>query len=172
MIKIVLVGYMAVGKSTIGKILAEKLQVTFLDLDESIERSEDLSINEIFAKHGEIYFRKKEHLELKKWITAPNSMVIATGGGTPCYANNHLLLNGTGITSFFLKASIPVLYERLLSEGDNRPLVSGKSEDELKEFIAKNLFDRSYFYHQATHIVSVDGKSSETIADEILQRLH
>lgn len=171
MVKIVLVGYMAVGKSTVGKILAEKLKIAFIDLDENIEKNENQTISEIFANHGEIYFRKKEHLELKKWLENPNSLVIATGGGTPCYANNHLLLNGDGITSFYLKASIPVLYERLLSENNKRPLVSGKSEEELKEFIAKHLFDRSYFYHQATHIVSVDGRTSQAVAAEILQIL-
>lgn len=171
MVKIVLVGYMAVGKSTVGKILAEKLKIAFVDLDENIEKNENLSISDIFANHGEIYFRKKEHLELKKCLENPKSMVIATGGGTPCYANNHLLLNGDGITSFYLKASIPVLYERLLSETNKRPLVSGKTEEELQEFIAKHLFDRSYFYHQATHNVSVDGKTSQAVAEEILQLL-
>lgn len=172
MVKIVLVGYMAVGKSTVGKIVAEKLKIAFVDLDENIEKKEKLSVSEIFANHGEIYFRKKEHLELKKWLENPNSLVIATGGGTPCYANNHLLLNGDGITSFYLKASIPVLYERLLSESNKRPLVSGKTEEELKEFIAKHLFDRSYFYHQATHKVLVDGKTSQAVAEEILQLLN
>jgi shikimate kinase len=171
MAKIVLVGYMAVGKSTVGKILAEKLKIAFVDLDENIEREENLTISEIFAKQGEIYFRKKEHLELKKCLENPNSLVIATGGGTPCYANNHLLLNGNGITSFYLKASISLLYDRLLSESNKRPLISGKSEEELKEFIAKHLFDRSYFYHQATHHVSVDGKTSLAVAEEILQLL-
>jgi shikimate kinase len=172
MIKIVLVGYMAVGKSTIGSILAEKLQIAFVDLDKSIENNENLSINEIFEKYGEIYFRKKEHIELKKWLATSNSLVIATGGGTPCYANNHLLLKGTGITTFYLKASVSLLYERLLMGQIERPLIAGKSEEVLKEFIAKHLFDRSYFYHQATHILSVDGKSPEIIAEDILQQLH
>lgn len=172
MVKIVLVGYMAVGKSTIGRMLAEKLHIAFIDLDKSIENDEHLSINEIFEKYGEIYFRKKEHLELKKWLETSNSLVIATGGGTPCYANNHLLLNGTGITSFYLKASVSLLYERLLLGQIERPLVAGQSEEDLKEFIAKHLFDRSYFYHQATHIVTVDGKSPEMIVENILQQLH
>lgn len=172
MVKIVLVGYMAVGKSTIGEILAKKLKIAFIDLDKIIEKNENLSVSEIFAKHGEIYFRKKEHLEFKKWLAYPDSLVIATGGGTPCYANNHLFLNGDGVTSFYLKASIQMLYERLLSERGSRPLVDGKSEDELKEFIAKHLFDRSYFYHQATHNVMIDGKSAEVIVEEILQLLN
>lgn len=74
---------------------------------------------------------------------------------------------------FFLsQASIPVLYERLLSESNKRPLVTGKTEEELKEFIAKHLFDRSYFYHQATHNVSVDGKTSQAVAEEMLQLLN
>ena len=172
MVKIVLVGYMAVGKSTIGKIIAEKLQIDFVDLDENIEKTENLSISEIFTKYGEIYFRKKEHLEFKKWIEAPQSVVIATGGGTPCYANNHLLLKAANVVSFYLKASISELYKRLLMDSENRPLVADKTEEELREFIAKNLFDRSYFYHQALNVVSVDGKMPEAVAQEILQKLH
>ena len=172
MVKIVLVGYMAVGKSTIGKLLAGIMQIPFLDLDEMIEKNENLTISEIFSKHGEIYFRKKEHQEFKKWIESQDSLVIATGGGTPCYSNNHLLLNRPNVISIYLKASIEVLGERLFLNAQSRPLVSEKSKEELQEFIAKNLFDRSYFYHQATYTVSVDKKTPEAVADEILQKLN
>src|SRR5690349_6459407 len=111
--KIILVGYMSVGKSTIGKIVAEKMQMKWLDLDQLIEEKANLSVAEIFKEKGEIYFRKQEHLELKKLIESEERLVISTGGGTPCYAINHLLLNGNNVVSFSLSASIEDLFERL-----------------------------------------------------------
>lgn len=170
--KIILVGYMAVGKSTIGKILAQKTQMKFIDLDQSIEESVKSPITEIFKQHGEIYFRKLEHLEFQKCINNQESVIISTGGGTPCYADNHLLLNAEGVISIYLKASIEELYQRLKLNSDSRPLVGQKTEEELKEFIAKNLFERSYFYNQAKYKITVDGKNPETIAAEIFNLLH
>lgn len=170
--KIILVGYMAVGKSTIGKIVAEKLKTRWVDLDETIENRTQLSVSDIFKEKGEIFFRKLEHSEFKKLLENEESLVISTGGGTPCYADNHLLLNGENITSFYLKASIGELFERLKRNTAARPLVAHQTEEELKEFIAKNLFDRSYYYNQATHTIAVDGKTPEGIANEIIAGLH
>jgi shikimate kinase len=170
--KIILVGYMAVGKSTIGKILAEKRQMKWVDLDEIIENDAKLSVTEIFKQKGEIYFRKQEHLEFQKLISSEEKLIISTGGGTPCYANNHLLFNGPNIISIYLKAGIAELYNRLKENTATRPLVVNQSEEELKEFIAKNLFDRSYYYNQATFTINTDGKSPETIAAEIENLLH
>ncbi|MBF6642269.1 AAA family ATPase [Flavobacterium sp. J49] len=165
--KIILVGYMAVGKSTIGKILAEKRQMKWVDLDKIIENNANLSIADIFALKGEIYFRKQEHLEFEKLINTQENLVISTGGGTPCYANNHLLLNGDEVVSIYLNATIDQLYLRLKNNTAERPLVANQTEEELKEFIAKNLFDRSYYYNQATFKINTDGKTPEAIAAEI-----
>ncbi|WP_284653398.1 shikimate kinase [Flavobacterium terrisoli] len=169
--KIILVGYMAVGKTTIGKILAEKLQMKWLDLDKIIESEAKLSVPEIFKQKGEIYFRKQEHTALKKLLDNGESLIISTGGGTPCYSNNHLLLNGDKVKSIYLKASIEVLFDRLKNNDGERPLVANQSEVELKEFIAKNLFDRSYYYNQATVKIDTDGKTPVKIVDEILALL-
>lgn len=165
--KIILVGYMAVGKSTIGKILAEKRQMKWVDLDKIIENNAKLSVSEIFKAKGEIYFRKQEHLEFQKLINSKEALIISTGGGTPCYANNHLLLNGDEVISIYLNASIDQLYNRLKENTEARPLVANQSEEELKEFIAKNLFDRSYYYNQATFKINTDGKTPEEIVAEI-----
>jgi shikimate kinase len=170
--KIILVGYMAVGKSTIGKMLAEKRQIKWLDLDKIIEETNNMSVAAIFKEKGEIFFRKQEHLELKALIESEESLIISTGGGTPCYANNHLLLNGKNVVSIYLKASIDELFERLKNNKDTRPLVANQTAEELKEFIAKNLFDRSYFYNQATYKVTTDGKTPEAIVEEILRLLN
>ena len=105
-------------------------------------------------------------------MNADENLIISCGGGTPCYANNHLLLNGENIISVYLKASLDLILERLRSEKDQRPLVANKSEEELKEFLAIHLFERSYFYNQATFTVSVDGKSRESITQEIIGLLN
>jgi len=169
--KIVLIGYMASGKTTIGKIVAEKMKISHVDLDNLIEKEAKLSIENIFSEKGEIYFRKMEHDLFKKLIESEESEVISTGGGTPCYADNHLFLNGDGVISIYLKASIETLYDRLLVENAKRPLVANKSEEALKDFIAKQLFERSYYYNKATFKISIDGKNPKDIASEILDLL-
>lgn len=170
--KIILIGYMAVGKTTIGELLSKKMQIEAIDLDRLIENETHLSIPSIFEQKGEVYFRKIEHKIFKESVQSDKDLIISTGGGTPCYANNHLLLNGKDVTSIYLKASIDVIFERLESEKAKRPLVANQSEANLKEFIAKHLFERSYFYNQATFTINVDNKSSEEIAEEIVGLLN
>src|SRR5436190_1389040 len=110
--KIVLLGYMGSGKSTIARLLSESLGISYLDLDEIIEKKTNQSIKEIFETKGEIYFRKIEHEIFRNLIIEKDSkeMILSLGGGTPCYANNHEFLNGEGIISIYLKASIDTLY--------------------------------------------------------------
>lgn len=170
--KIILVGYMAVGKTTIAHLLSQKTDFKTVDLDNLIEQKSGLSIDEIFKQKGELYFRKIEHKLFKEILESDQNIIISTGGGTPCYADNHLLLQGKDCVSFYLKASINVIFERLKKVKKNRPLVADKSEDELKEFIAKHLFERSYFYNYATFKISIDCKSSQAIVGEILELLN
>lgn len=169
--KIILVGYMAVGKTTIAQLLSEKIDFKTVDLDKFIEQKIGLSIDEIFTQKGELYFRKIEHKFFKEILDNDENNIISTGGGTPCYANNHLLLNGKNCVSIYLKASVNVVFERLKYVKKKRPLVANKSEDELKEFIAKHLFERSYFYNYATFKISTDFKTLETIVEDILKVL-
>lgn len=165
--KIVLIGYMGSGKSKIGQLLAEKLDFPFYDLDFLIENELEKSIGEIFSEEGEVFFRKKEHEVFKKVIESNESYVLSTGGGTPCYANNHLFLANEDVVSIYLKASIPVLVSRLKNEIDKRPLLQSLKDEEIFEFIAKHLFDRSYFYNQCKYSVLTDDKSPEQIVEEI-----
>ncbi|MGV3697500.1 shikimate kinase [Flavobacterium sp.] len=169
--KIILVGYMAVGKTTIANLLSEKINFEVMDLDKSIEKKIGLSVSQIFEQKGEVYFRKIEHEFFREALNTGYPLIISTGGGTPCYANNHLLMNADGNTSIYLKGSIDTLLERLKSEKAHRPLVAGKSQDELQEFVAKHLFERSYFYNQARFTVTVDGKTPEKIVEEIIALL-
>jgi shikimate kinase len=164
--KIILLGYMGCGKSTIAEKLSSLLQIPFVDLDKVIETKAEMTINQIFESFGEVYFRKLEHDVFVELLAAPENQIIGLGGGTPCYANNHELLKGDGITSIYLKASVATLFNRLAHNKSNRPIVANKTETELQEFIAKHLFDRSYYYNQAEYKVNVDGKSiDETVAD-------
>jgi shikimate kinase len=165
--KIILLGYMGSGKSTIAKLLAQMQGLPFKDLDAIIERRENSSIKDIFDQKGEIYFRKLEHMILKELLASSEDFVLSLGGGTPCYANNHELLNGQGIVSVYLKASLNELYRRLQPHKTDRPLIAAMNDNEMQEFIAKHLFERSFFYSQALHTVSVDGKSPKAIATEI-----
>ncbi|MEY4432138.1 MAG: Shikimate kinase [Bacteroidota bacterium] len=164
--KIILLGYMGCGKSTIAEKLSALIQIPFVDLDKSIEAKAEMTINQIFESFGEVYFRKLEHDVFVELLASPENQIIGLGGGTPCYANNHELLKSEGIVSVYLKASVETLFNRLAHNKSKRPIVANKTEDELKEFIAKHLFDRSYYYNQAQYSVSVDGKSiDETVAD-------
>ncbi|MEN9655515.1 MAG: Shikimate kinase [Bacteroidota bacterium] len=163
--KIILLGYMGCGKSTIAEKLSSLIQIPFVDLDKSIELKAEMSINQIFDSFGEVYFRKLEHDVFVELLAAPENQIIGLGGGTPCYANNHELLKGEGITSIYLKASVETLFSRLAHNKSKRPIVAKKTEDELKEFIAKHLFDRSYYYNQAEYKINVDNQTiDETVA--------
>ena len=99
--KIILLGYMGCGKSTIANRLSKITEIPFVDLDKSIEERTNLSINEIFNKHGEIYFRKLEREVLIELLKIEHDLIIGLGGGTPCYANNHELLIGANIFSIY-----------------------------------------------------------------------
>lgn len=167
--KIILLGYMGCGKSTIADSLSKNIKIPFVDLDKYIEEKTQLTIKAIFEQYGEIYFRKLEHEYFIELLNAPEPLIIGLGGGTPCYANNHELLKGENRQSIYLKASVDTLFNRLSSNKSKRPLIANKSDDELKEFIAIHLFERSYYYNQAQHIVVVDDKTvEETVSDVLL----
>ncbi|WP_428740375.1 shikimate kinase [Tenacibaculum sp.] len=170
--KIVLLGYMASGKSTIGKILAEKRQIPFIDLDAYIEKKENMSVSEVFSGKGEIYFRKQEHVYLKELLEKKEDFVLSLGGGTPCYAGNmKVLQSSANVKSVYLKTSINTVLERLENEKGQRPLLADLGKDELAEFIAKHLFERSYYYNQATYTLTVDNKSVEETTVELQELL-
>jgi len=169
--KIVLLGYMGCGKSTIALKLSKNIKIPFVDLDKIIEEKEKLSINAIFETRGEVYFRKREREVFIELLNSPENLIIGLGGGTPCYANNHELLKGNNVLSIYLKASIETLYNRLVFNKSKRPLIADKSEEEMKEFIAKHLFERSFYYNQAQQKVIVDDKTIDETVLEILEML-
>ncbi|MDI1256831.1 MAG: shikimate kinase [Flavobacterium sp.] len=166
--KIFLIGYMGSGKSTIAKLLAKKMGIDSFDSDDLIAKEAGMTVSEIFRQQGEIHFRKLEHKMLQTIIASPEVMIVSLGGGTPCYANNHELLNGNGVISIYLKGAIATLSERLSKSKTSRPLIAALDENEFEEFIAKHLFDRSYYYNQATYKVTIDGKTATEIMEEIV----
>lgn len=164
---IVLLGYMASGKSSVSKSLGKELKLPVIDLDNFIEEKEKCSISEIFESKGEIYFRIKEHQYLKEILEREEAMIISLGGGTPCYAGNMDLIHNYTQHTFYLQTSIPEIINRVKDEKSKRPLISNIADEDLPEFIGKHLFERNAFYQKATHTIFTDKKTVETLVTEI-----
>jgi shikimate kinase len=145
---------MGSGKSTIGKGLAKALKLQFIDLDSFIEERNHKTIPEIFALHGETEFRLLEQKALQEISTFEN-VVIATGGGAPCFFNNIEVIKATG-KSIYLNGTPHILADRLLHSKTERPLIKGKSEEELIQFIHETLNKRDHYYKQADLIIDFD----------------
>lgn len=171
--KIVLLGYMGSGKTTVGKELAKTLSVKFIDLDKEIERLENKSIPQIFKDHGDIYFRKKEKLALEDVLNSKNNMVLSLGGGTPCYYDSMNYLNNKDeVHSIYLDVSTANLVKRLGSEKSRRPMLSGiNTEQELQHFLGKHLFERRPYYQQAKQTLKVGEESVEEQVNKIVALL-
>ncbi|AUC84357.1 shikimate kinase [Polaribacter sp. ALD11] len=170
--KIILLGYMASGKSTIGKEVSKKLCMNFIDLDDYISEQEKMSISEIFKIKGEIYFRRIENTYLQEILNSKGNFVLSLGGGTPCYANNMELINNSEAKSIYIKASISTLVTRLIKEKSKRPLVASLENEKITEFVAKHLFERRFFYEQAEIVMNTEDKSIEEIVKETIIILH
>lgn len=149
--KIILLGFMGCGKSTIGRALAERLDYQFIDLDDEIEKVATITISKLFDVKGEAYFRKLESKTLKTTLSKKGKAVIALGGGTPCYNKNMELIKK--LPSFYIRCGVDVLAKRLEKEKTHRPIIANKKQSELKSFIAKKLSHRRQFYRKATHIL-------------------
>lgn len=151
--RIYLVGFMGSGKSFIGKKLAETLGFDFLDMDGYIESVEKQTIAAIFEHKGEPYFRNLESEMLQQTVQFQNT-IIATGGGMPCFFDNMDFMNANGCT-IFLNSSIDVLFHRLKSETDKRPLLKGLSDEALRVFISQKLENRLKYYEKASLIINI-----------------
>jgi shikimate kinase len=163
--RIYLVGFMGSGKSTLGPILAEKLGLTFIDLDQRIESSERKSIPEIFAGQGENHFRKLERATLIAALKEDN-FVLACGGGTPCFSDNMDLMKKTGLV-LYLKFSPKKLSERLKNSGDARPLLLPGPGVSLENHISEMLEKREPFYKMANY--TLKNPDAEELKDFILK---
>ena len=169
MVKIILLGYMGSGKTSVGRHLAAKTGLRHMDLDEEVEKDTGQPVARIFATRGEIFFRKKEHDILASLLAEKDPFVLSLGGGTPCYANNSTLLTGDGILSVYLQAAPAELAARLEREPAKRPLLFDKTGDALVSFIGQHLFERSFYYLKADAVVATGNKTPEQVAAEILK---
>ena len=151
--RIILTGYMGAGKTTIGKALSKELGATFYDLDWYIESRMRKTVAQIFAERGEEGFRKMEHSMLHE-VAEFENVIISCGGGTPCFFDNMDYLNQQGLT-VYLKADPEVLYNHLLMGKVERPLIKGKSPEELITFIRQQLEKREPFYTKAKYTLDV-----------------
>lgn len=148
--RIFLIGYMGSGKTTVGKLLAKSLSLEFIDLDAYIENKHRKSVPTLFSEKGENSFRKIERQALQEVSTFEN-VLISTGGGVPCFFDNMDLMNRVG-TTIYIEATPEDLAARLLASKTVRPLIAGKTRDELIPFIREHLAQRERFYKRA-HIV-------------------
>lgn len=170
---IILVGYMCVGKTTVGRALAKELGLKFYDLDWYIEERFHTKVSTIFAEQGEAHFRDLEKRMLHE-VAEFEDVVLSCGGGTPCFFDNMDYMNQTGEV-YYLHATVDTILQHLsMSKGD-RPLLKGKSAEELRTYITEKLAQRAPFYEKAKHHVDVNVLNSfdkiECITNEIIKSL-
>ena len=159
--RIFLIGFMGCGKTTIGKKLAKTLSCKFIDLDKYIEGKTGESVQQIFKEKGEKYFRVLETESLME-ICKSDNLVIATGGGTPCFFDNMQRILDKGIC-IYLKMEANNLAKRLSKEKSKRPLIENLTEKYLVNFIRKKLVEREVFYNKANHIIQAKNISEKDI---------
>ena len=151
--RIILVGYMGAGKTTIGKALADELGMRFYDLDWYIETRMHKTVAQLFAELGEEGFRRIERNMLHE-VAEFEGVLISCGGGTPCFFDNMEYINQQGLT-LYLKASPDVLYKHLKMGKTVRPLLLNKTPDEVERFISDQLAAREPHYLRAHHTLDV-----------------
>ena len=164
---IILIGFMGSGKSTVGLLLAQKLQWTFLDTDQMVEQKEMKKISVIFEEHGEAYFRDLETLCLKELDNGSERQIISVGGGLPLRSENREMLKKIGKV-IYLQAKPETIYARLKYNRE-RPLLQG---DHPEEKIKTLLAQREEFYLEAADVViDVDNLSHEEVIDAVEEKL-
>ena len=170
---ITLIGYMCVGKTTIGKALAKELGLVFYDLDWYIEERFHTKVAKIFAEEGEARFRDLERRMLHE-VAEVENIVLSCGGGTPCHFDNIDYLNTVSQTCY-LQASPETILQHLSMSRGERPLLRGKTPDELRTFVTAQLAERRPFYEKARHTIGVDVLDSfdkiHLVTDQIKQTL-
>ena len=169
MIRIFLTGYMGAGKTTLGKAFARKLNLPFVDLDWYMEERFHKTVGELFVERGEAGFRELEKNMLHE-VGAFEDVVISTGGGAPCFFDNMDFMNRNGKT-VFLNVHPDVPFRRLRVAKQQRPILQGKQDDELKEFIIRALEKRTPFYSQAQYVFNADELEDRSQIEKSVEKL-
>lgn len=167
--RIFLIGYMGAGKTTVGKDLANRLGLSFIDLDSHIETRYHKTVGQIFAEKGEEAFRDIERRMLRE-VAMFEDVLISTGGGAPCFFDNMEFMNTSG-TTVYLKVSVEELARRLESCKTTRPVLKGRSGGELRTFIAETLDKRTPFYSKAAILFDAEVMLTDTDVHEIATAL-
>lgn len=162
---IVLIGFMGSGKSTIGKLLATRMERPFVDMDELIVQKEGKSIAKIFEEDGEEYFRTVESNVLNDCLASSIPSIISTGGGAPCFNDGMTKIRQGGF-SFYLKVGKKILLDRIFNDSV-RPLAMAKTKSELKQFIDRSLKNRESYYLKANQTIRAFG-TPERIVNRML----
>lgn len=169
MIRIILIGYMGAGKTTIGKTLAKQLGVPFYDLDWYIETRMRKKVKQIFDEKGEEGFRIIEKNMLHE-VAEFENVVLACGGGTPCFFDNMEYMVGQGDV-IYLKGTPEVLFRHLKMGKGVRPLLLGKNDEELLYYIRENVQKREEFYTKANHIIDIPCMEDEDRIQETTDKI-
>lgn len=164
--RIFLIGFMGSGKTTAGRKLSPRLNIQFIDLDSEIEKETRMTVREIFKLKGEEYFREIESEILRK-LSREDDFVMATGGGTPCFKDNIDFMNQKGIT-VYLKLNTAELISRLEKAKAKRPLLEGKDDKEMQQFIEYKLKTRTPYYEKARIITRGMNLNIPSLAEKIL----
>jgi len=157
---------MGSGKTHWGHLLSQKLGIPFFDMDEQVISHEGKSIVEIFAEKGEEYFRLLEKDVLHIITESHEGFVMACGGGSPCYFNNIEYMNNSG-TTVWINTPVDIIFQRLIKEKEDRPLIKGLTDDQLKAYINKKFADRKIYYDQADVIVDNEPLQLEQLVEKI-----
>lgn len=166
MTRIILIGYMGAGKTTLGKALAQELNLQFYDLDWYIEERYHKTIAQIFAERGEDGFREIERNMLHETAEFEN-IILSCGGGTPCFFDNMAYMNRQAKT-VYLKATPEILTQHLRMSKTERPLLKGKNDEELIQYISTSLETRIPYYSRAHYTFDVTLlDNSENIKDAV-----
>ena len=160
--KIILIGFMSSGKTSVARILSIKKNIIHIDTDLEIERMFSLKIAEIFDKYGESFFREQESIILKKIENSNSNMIISTGGGTPIHSSNMQKLNKIGKT-IYLESSFDFLYKNLKRDKESRPLCKMYNKKELNKIYN----ERIKIYSNAHLKIDCRKKSLSNISEEI-----
>ncbi|MEW5847504.1 MAG: shikimate kinase [Myxococcota bacterium] len=164
---VALLGLRGAGKTSVGRVLARKLRCPFVELDQRVEEEGGLKLGEIFALHGEDYYRRLEVQALEKLIAEGRQMVVATGGGVVTNRDAMALLRRHAMT-FWLRAPVQAHWERVVAQGDKRPMAGNpRARAELDVIYHQ----RAPLYAQADHVVDTARLAVDDVAAELMGRM-